>query len=118
MLVRLLKSKKGAALVEYGLLIAGVALVSAAAVSIFGHKTNDLISGIASVLPGAHADDNAPINSGRLLETEATVDSDGDGIAEIRLDTAGIANASDTKRLRTNLGIPIESLIIEPPAGP
>ncbi len=31
MLKRLLKSKKGAALVEYGLLIAGVALVSAAA---------------------------------------------------------------------------------------
>jgi len=118
MLVRLLKSKKGAALVEYGLLIAGVALVSAAAVSIFGHKTNDLIAGIASVLPGAHADDNGPINSGRLLETVAEEDTDGDGINEIRLDTIGIQNNSDTKRLRNNLGIPIEALIIEPEAAP
>jgi len=118
MLKRLLRSKKGAALVEYGLLIAGVALVSAAAVSIFGHKTNELIAGIASVLPGAHADDNAPISSGQLIETDNTQDTDGDGVNEIRLDTQGIQDASDSKRLRTNLDIPIDALIIEPPSAP
>src|SRR5438309_457384 len=63
------KKRRGAALVEYALLIAGVALVCAAAVSIFGHKTNDMIAGTAGVLPGAHVDDNAPIVSGHIIET-------------------------------------------------
>ena len=67
---KLLKNKKGSALVEYGLLIAGVALVSAAAVSVFGHKTNDLIAATATMLPGAHDDDNGAIISGKLVETE------------------------------------------------
>ena len=45
---QMLKDKKGSALVEYGLLIAGVALVCAAAVSVFGHKTNDIVAKITS----------------------------------------------------------------------
>ena len=49
---RLVRDKKGQGLVEYGLLIAGVALISAAAVSVFGHKTDHLISAVAAVLPG------------------------------------------------------------------
>ena len=61
MLKRLFKNRKGAALVEYGLLIAGVALVSSAAVSMFGHKTSDLIGAMAAVLPGAHSGDNGAI---------------------------------------------------------
>ena len=54
---KLLKNKKGSALVEYGLLIAGVALVGAAAVSIFGHKTTDLIGATATVLAPADSDE-------------------------------------------------------------
>lgn len=109
MLKRLLRSKKGAALVEYGLLIAGVALVSAAAVSIFGHKTNELISGIATVLPGAHQDDNAPINAGQLIETtDAAVTGD-----PITIDTQAILGNSDTNRLGDNLDIPVETLVWE-----
>src|SRR3954454_5671900 len=53
---RLRRDKKGQGLVEYGLLIAGVALISAAAVSLFGHKTSDMIGAVAAVLPGAHQD--------------------------------------------------------------
>ena len=53
---KFIKSKKGSALVEYGLLVAGVALVAAAGVSILGHKTSDLVSSVAAVLPGAHPD--------------------------------------------------------------
>ena len=34
---RLLGEKTGAALVEYALIVAGVALIGAAAVSVFGH---------------------------------------------------------------------------------
>ena len=69
---KFLSNKKGQGLVEYGLIIAGVALISAAAVSVFGHKTSDLISAVATVpgcRQGAHADDNGPIVSGKLIET-------------------------------------------------
>jgi len=111
MLRKLLRSKKGAALVEYGLLIAGVALVSAAAVAVFGHKTNELIGSIATVLPGAHEDDNAPISAGQLLETtDPAVDPEG----KIRLDIQDIEANSNEKRLRDNLDIPVDLLILEP----
>ena len=58
---KMLRNKKGQGLVEYGLIIAGVALICAAAVSLMGHKTSDLIGAVATVLPGAHADDNGPV---------------------------------------------------------
>ncbi len=96
---RLLSDRRGAALVEYGLLIAGVALISSAGVSIFGHKTNDLVSSVAAVLPGAHADDNGPIFSGKLIET---IGADAGGTV-IALDTATIAGAPGTERLGANL---------------
>lgn len=95
----LFRNKKGQGLVEYGLIIAGVALVSAAAVSIFGHKTSDLISAVATILPGAHDDDNAPIVSGALIETGANADGD------LTLDAAGILAGSATDRLGANLGV-------------
>jgi len=97
---RLLRDRRGAALVEYGLLIAGVSLISAAAVSIFGHKTNDLVASVAAVLPGAHADDNGPIFSGKLIET---IGAD-EGVIALNTDsTDGIASLTDTERLGTNL---------------
>lgn len=97
---RLLRDRRGAALVEYGLLIAGVALISSAAVSIFGHKTNDLVASVAAVLPGAHADDNGPIFSGKLIET---IGADEGTIALNTDSTDGIASLSNTERLGTNL---------------
>lgn len=86
MLKKLVRNRRGQGLVEYGLLIAGVALISAAAVSVFGHKTADLISAVATILPGAHADDNAPIASGKLIETTA-----GSATAPISLDVSAIS---------------------------
>lgn len=93
----LLRNKQGQGLVEYALLIAGVALISAAAVSVFGHKTSDLIGSVTAVLPGAHADDNGPIVSGKLIETTAAEDGD------IQLDAAAIVTATDTPRLGANV---------------
>lgn len=93
----LLGCKKGQGLVEYGLIIAGVALICAAAVSIFGHKTSDLISAVATILPGAHADDNNAMVSGKLIET---TDNGGDGI---NLDVATILANSETGRLDANV---------------
>src|SRR6185436_10511866 len=66
---RLRKNETGAALVEYALIIAGVALIGAAAVSIFGNKVTDMLATAAAILPGAHADSNAPIVSGKIIET-------------------------------------------------
>ena len=93
----LLQNKKGSALVEYGLLVAGVALVAAAAVSVFGHKTNDLVSATAAILPGAHDDDNGPIVSAKLIETTRDP-ANGDAII---VDAAAAATA--TPRLGNNL---------------
>ncbi len=91
-------NKKGQGLVEYGLIIAGVALVCAAAISMFGHKTNDLLAATAAILPGAHDDDNAPMMSAKLIETK--VNDQG-----IQLDFGGIALAKDKPRLGLNFGL-------------
>ncbi len=61
--------KRGAALVEYALIVGGVALVAAAAVSVFGHKTASMIGATASTLPGAQPDDNGAIAAGRIMDT-------------------------------------------------
>lgn len=60
-------SKRGAALVEYGLIVAGVALVAAAAVSVFGSKTAGLVAASARVLPGANTVDNKIIEVGHVV---------------------------------------------------
>lgn len=111
------RMRKGAALVEYSLLIAGVALIAAAAVSIFGNKTADLIATTAGVLPGAHADDNAPISAGELIETGAGSATNTNGDAGLTLDIDSIANNSGNERLGDNLGFnagELGELVLEP----
>jgi pilus assembly protein Flp/PilA len=98
---KFLNNKKGQGLVEYGLIIAGVALICAAAVSVFGHKTSDLISAVAAVLPGAHEDDNGPLVSGKLIETT------GAATGSISLNGAAILANSDTPRLGNNVGLAV-----------
>ena len=88
-----LKSRKGQGLVEYGILVGGVALVCLVAVAILGHKSNDLIAVCAASLPCAHDDDIGPIVSGKLVNTQ----QDTNGV--IYLD-------SSTGSLSDNLGIP------------
>jgi pilus assembly protein Flp/PilA len=111
----IVRNKKGAALVEYSLLVAGVALIGAAAVSVFGHKTSDLMASVAAVLPGAHAADNAPIVSGQLIETTA-----GAAGAPIALNVAGIIAGAGGERLGinvlgavSNLANPLSGLVVE-----
>ena len=99
---RVLKSKKGQGLVEYGILVGGVALVTLAAVAILGHKTNDLVATVAGALPGAHADDNQAIVSGKLVQTtEGT-----NGL---------VLNVSNPGSFSSNLGITgVDALVVEP----
>lgn len=100
MLRRLVRNRKGQGLVEYALLIAGVALMSAAAVAVFGSKTNQLIGAVAAVLPGANASDNAPILNTKIIETAPSPGAAG----AIGLDLPSIAAASNgnTDRLLGN----------------
>ncbi|MGE0757661.1 MAG: Flp family type IVb pilin, partial [Pirellulaceae bacterium] len=115
MLRKMFRSKKGQGLVEYGLIIAGVALICAAAVSVFGHKTSDLIAAVATVLPGAHADDNGPMVSGKIIETTAST-----GVADgIELDVTTIAANAGNSRLGDNVtgdgsAVNFGGLILEP----
>ena len=104
LLKRLHREKKGAAMVEYALLIAGVALIGAAAVAVFGHKTTDMIAMTAAVLPGAHSDDNGPIVSGKIIESaRGAAAANGDPNA-IGLDIETILTEANTTRLGNNLG--------------
>lgn len=98
MFKKFIREEKGAALLEYSLLAAGVALVSAAAVSVFGHKTSDMLGAVATVMPGAHADDNGPIISAKVIETTNDT-TDG----AIILDAATIAAGGE--RLGSNFGL-------------
>ncbi|MBM3820543.1 MAG: hypothetical protein FJW14_16205 [Acidimicrobiia bacterium] len=66
---RLRRSQAGAALVEYALIIAGVALIGAAAVSVFGNGVTDLLRTAAAMLPGASRETNAPVVSSTVTET-------------------------------------------------
>ncbi len=97
-MLRLAKNRKGQGLVEYALLVAGVALVAIVGISVFGHKVADLISAAAVILPGAHGDDNAPIAIGSLIET-----TEGGADSPITLDVDGIVDNSGEGRLGLNL---------------
>lgn len=100
---QLLRGTKGQGLVEYGILVGGVALVALAATAILGHKTNDLIASVAAALPGAHADDTGAIVSGKLVATTTAADG-----------TSIILNATSTGTIADNLGIAnIDQLVIE-----
>ena len=101
MFKKLFKNRKGAALIEYGLLIGGIALISAGAVSLFGHKTSDIIGLTAAIIPGAHTDDNGPVISGKLIETAANTGSGGS--VGIGLAFEVIAGATGD-RLGSNVG--------------
>lgn len=103
MLRKVIRDRKGQGLVEYALLIAGVALISAAAVSLFGHKTSQLISAVAAILPGAHQADNAPIAQGELIETTSVANPNAAGGQAIALDLNTIVANSNTPRLAENV---------------
>jgi Flp pilus assembly pilin Flp len=66
------QSKRGAALVEYGLIVAGVALVAAAAVSVFGSKAAGLVAASARILPGANQADNKAIDVSHIVSVDAS----------------------------------------------
>ena len=59
-----ISKRRGQGLVEYIIIVASVALISLAALSMFGHKVADQYAVGAGLLPGAHSGDNNPIATG------------------------------------------------------
>lgn len=103
--LRLLRDRKGAALAEYGLLLAGITMVSLVAVSVLGTKVGGLVASVATILPGAFLEQNAPVTVGKLVETR-THDDDGDQVAQIGLDHNRIVHdQTGTPRLGDALGL-------------
>ena len=116
---RVVRNRKGAAMVEYALIVAGVALIGAVAISIFGRKVTDMLATTAAVLPGAHAQDNAPIVSGKLIETSPNAqgtDEGGNSQNGIGLDVNAITQGSGKARLSNAVGGDgqVSSLVLEP----
>ena len=85
------RRESGAVLAEYGLLLAGITMVSLIAVTVLGSKVGGLLGSVATLLPGAYTDQNAPVQVGQLIETR-TEDVNGDGVKEIVVDSAAIAD--------------------------
>ncbi|MGQ0736791.1 MAG: Flp family type IVb pilin [Acidobacteriota bacterium] len=116
---RIRRNETGATLVEYALIIAGVTLIGAASVSVFGHKVTDMFATGAAVLPGAHEDDNAPIVSGRAIETSPNaqgLDQGGNNQQGIGLDVNAITQGNGTSRLSNGVAGDgsVSSLVLEP----
>jgi pilus assembly protein Flp/PilA len=95
-MLKLLRNRKGQGLVEYALIIAGVTLLCAVGISLFGHKVAGMIDMVAVVLPGAHDECNGPIANGQLIETKKGTDG------TIALDE-GTIKGSTAARLPENL---------------
>jgi pilus assembly protein Flp/PilA len=112
-----LRNNKGASLVEYALIVAGVSLIGAAAVSVFGHKVTDMLGMSAAVIPGAHVDDNAPIVSGRTIETSTNTPGfdSGNSATGIGLDVNAITQSNGATRLGDSVGGDgsLSSLVLE-----
>ncbi len=96
------RGKRGSALVEYGLIVAGVALVGAVAVSVFGNKVGGIMGTAGGLLPGQTAADSGPIAVGKVIKTK----NDG-GVINI--------DASAGNNIQDNFGIENpEDLVVDP----
>jgi Flp pilus assembly pilin Flp len=111
---KLFRDKRGSAMVEYGLLVAGVAIIGVGAVSTFGKKTGDLIGTSAAIIPGGSAATNRPIAVGRLIEMETS--------SEQKTNFSAINNNTTTagvNRLSRNLaGTSVDLALVKEPVAP
>ncbi len=102
------RRQRGAALAEYGLLLAGVTLAGLVAVSVLGGKVGGMVASVATLLPGATAQDNAPVQVGRMIET-TTADANGDGNFEQILDArAALHDQANRPSSRLGAGLNLQ----------
>lgn len=111
---RLRPSRKGQGLLEYAFLIAGIAFISLLALSVFGHKLSDQYAISAGMLPGAHAEDNAPVASQSFLETTENADGAIVGTGEISWqDVTGVTDAGVQQNNVATLGNTAEAFVAD-----
>ena len=96
-----MKNRRGQALVEYIVIVAAVALIALVAVSIFGHKVADQYAIGAGMLPGAHAEDNAPIVTREFAGV--TQDADGNNTGNGRVSWDGVTGNTVTGEMDNNV---------------
>ncbi len=101
---RRVRRQRGAALAEYGLLLAGVTLSALVAVSVLGGKVGGLVGSVATELPGAMPEDNAPVQVGRLIET-ISADANDDGNYEQVLDPTALHRKATESRHELGAGL-------------
>ena len=92
----------GAALAEYGLLIAGITLASLVAVSVLGGKVGGLVASVATLLPGATAEDNGVVQVGKLIDTQTS--TGGPNGSVIKLDEKILTDVGHGGRPTSRLG--------------
>src|SRR5580693_451668 len=98
---RLARDRKGQGLVEYAILVAGVALICLVTTSVLGHKASSMIGTLAAILPGTEPADSGAIASGSLIETTGG----GATGSVITIDPTAAANGANTDRLDNNVGL-------------
>jgi Flp pilus assembly pilin Flp len=67
---RLRRDRRGQSIVEYGIAVGAVAIVSLAAMSLLGHKVGNLIGVAAAVLPADNSDDQGSIFIGKVASVD------------------------------------------------
>jgi len=92
------KKAKGAAMVEYAVLIGAVTLIGILGLSVLGNKVSDIISTLAVILPGSQTSDDQKLHSAQLIEF--TNGDDG----SFKIDDSHIGSG-DTNRLGRNTGL-------------
>ncbi|MGH0032526.1 MAG: Flp family type IVb pilin [Myxococcota bacterium] len=98
----------GAALAEYGLLVAGITLASLVAVSVLGGKVGGLVASVATLLPGATAQDNGVVQVGSLIETKTSTGGAGGTVIKLdddMLHDMGPGGGRPNSRLGNALGL-------------
>jgi len=92
------KKRKGAAMVEYAVLIGAVTLIGILGLSVLGSKVSDIISTLAVILPGSQTADDLKLHRAQLIEF--TGGDDG----TFQIDSSRIGGG-DTNRIGRNTGL-------------
>lgn len=100
------RRRLGQALVEYALLLAGVALVCTVAIALLGDKTRNQYGVLAAILPGAHPNDNKPLGGGEVIP----LDTSG---STITLNSGELVNSSGVDRMEDILGAGGGAILIQ-----
>jgi Flp pilus assembly pilin Flp len=90
--------RKGAAMVEYAILVGAVALVGILGMSVLGRKATDIVGTLAVVLPGAQLTEDRKIHNAQLIEITNGVDD------SYRVDASRIGGG-DTNRIAVATGL-------------